>query len=460
MSEDKRAEKKEINLLKVCDDREILKLSGTGLLSLVDPDTSKCANWTSDMSKITQSELRQRIEPWLSALFQSEHLSLLVGSGLLTGLLHVAGHANSNGMGKPNLDGFIFREGIEKAVEVSAKESGRGDKANLEDYLRVMNGMLSGLALVDEKSSNELQSIISKSLVDFAQSISSQEKALVEGGVDEKRTTSFQLLIQFLTSFVSRSSARERLNLFTTNYDRVLEYGADLAGIRLIDRFVGSLNPVFRSSRIDVDMFYNPPGQKAVPRFLEGVAHYTKLHGSIDWVYHDRNVIKMGVPFGVNDVKPYLNPYGKEEDEWSALMVYPNASKDRETAEYPYVELFRDFAVAICRPNSTLVTYGYSFGDEHINRMIEDMLTLPSTHLVIIAYNDESGRLKRFYDNVGHPAQISMLVGKEFGDIQNLVKWYLPKASIDTATARMVDIIRNRYEWKKDNTNHGVEESK
>lgn len=57
-------------------------------------------------------------------------------------------------------------------------------------------------------------------------------------------------------------------------------------------------------------------------------------------------------------------------------MIYPNSAKDRETAEYPYVELFRDFAAALCRPNSTLVTYGYSFGDDHINRVIRDMLTI------------------------------------------------------------------------------------
>lgn len=58
-------------------------------------------------------------------------------------------------------------------------------------------------------------------------------------------------------------------------------------------------------------------------------------------------------------------------------MIYPNAAKDRETADYPYVELFRDLAVAVCRPNSTLVTYGYGFGDEHVNRVIRDMLTIP-----------------------------------------------------------------------------------
>ena len=50
-------------------------------------------------------------------------------------------------------------------------------------------------------------------------------------------------------------------------------------------------------------------------------------------------------------------------------MIYPNAAKDVETAYYPYAEVFRDFSATLCRPNSSLVTYGYGFGDDHINRM-------------------------------------------------------------------------------------------
>ncbi|MCX7626579.1 MAG: hypothetical protein N2Z21_10295, partial [Candidatus Sumerlaeaceae bacterium] len=34
---------------------------------------------------------RRHIEPWLSALFQAEHLNLLVGSGFTNGLAHIAG---------------------------------------------------------------------------------------------------------------------------------------------------------------------------------------------------------------------------------------------------------------------------------------------------------------------------------------------------------------------------------
>jgi len=127
-----------------------------------------------------------------------------------------------------------------------------------------------------------------------------------------------------------------------------------------------------------------------------------------------------------------------------SVMVYPNAAKDMETAEYPYAELFRDFAAAVCRPNSALVTYGYGFGDDHINRVIRDMLTIPSTHLVIISYDDPGKRIKRFCTRVGHKAQISLLLGSHFGNLPDLVSNYLPKPAIDLISARQTDLLKRR----------------
>lgn len=127
-------------------------------------------------------------------------------------------------------------------------------------------------------------------------------------------------------------------------------------------------------------------------------------------------------------------------------MIYPNASKDRETAEYPYVELFRDLSATLCRPNSTLVTYGYSFGDDHINRIIRDMLTISSTHLVVIAFEDSLGRIMRSYQEWGRPTQILLLIGRDIANIDSLVDYYLPKPSIDKATIRMAELLRLRYE--------------
>ena len=167
------------------------------------------------------------------------------------------------------------------------------------------------------------------------------------------------MLVSFLLSFSSRTATRERLHIFTTNYDRLIEYGADLAGLHLLDRFVGCLEPIFRSSRLDIDMHYNPPGIRGEPRYLEGVVRLTKLHGSLDWVYRNGFVRKVGLPFGPQDDHPAIN-----DQPCDSVMIYPNSAKDRKTSEYPYVELFRDYAAAVCRPNSVLVTYGYGFGDE------------------------------------------------------------------------------------------------
>jgi hypothetical protein len=155
------------------------------------------------------------------------------------------------------------------------------------------------------------------------------------------------------------------------------------------------------------------------------------------------------LPFGSKDITNFLNAPGLAGAVSKQIMIYPNAAKDRETTEYPYVELFRDCAAALCRPNSTLVTYGYGFGDDHINRIIRDMLTIPSTHLVIISFDDAGGRIMEKYSEFGRHPQISMIVGNELADLKTLVDYFLPKPSIDFASKRMNDLLKQRYSPQK-----------
>jgi len=264
------------------------------------------------------------------------------------------------------------------------------------------------------------------------------------------------LLVSFLLSFASRAATRERLNLFTTNYDRLIERGCDLAGLHLIDRFVGQLEPVFRASRLSVDLHYNPPGIRGEPRYLEGVVRISKIHGSIDWRWGKAELRRCALPFGAPENHPAI-PAAPSE----SVIIYPNPAKDFETLEYPYAELFRDFAAAICRPNAALVTYGYGFGDDHINRVIRDMLTIPSTHLVVInwdktnpvtqadAGNATRLRLKTFIERAGRPAQVSLLLGSHFGDLENLASEYLPKPAIDSISIRRARLLLNRGEHER-----------
>jgi len=385
-------------------------------------------------------KLRTEIEPWLTALFQSEHLSLLLGAGI-SSATHLLSTGNI-GAGMSIIDFSVFKEQIEKNSKESAKLTGRVT-ANIEDQIRVTNELIKGIEILtsieDEnfkiikENINVLEKELRIGINTFANQILECERNIITS----RNFEASEYLMNFLMSFASRTATRERLNIFTINYDRIIEFGAELAGIRLIDRFVGSISPIFRSSRLEVDMHYNPPGIRGEPRYLEGVVFYTKLHGSLDWIYENGYVRRISLPYGANDVKPYLG-------DSRVMMIYPNASKDRETSEYPYVELFRDFAAAVCYPNSTMVLYGYSFGDEHINRIIEDMLTIPSTHLVIISFDDASGRVKEFYEKLKRPAQITLLIGNHFGDLKILVDNYLPKPAIDKATFRMIELLKAR----------------
>lgn len=412
------------------------------------PNVEKCS-WAKPNKSFGTERLRPRIEPWLTALVQSEHLSLLIGSGLTHAVHGIATCKALPGMETIMFD--IFHSEISAEAERVAKAAQR-ETGNFEDQIRVANELLRGLEIMppkkdgtpDNPSASSLREGLKKVLDSFSASILEGERSLASSPT-EKREKAFNYLVSFLMSFASRSGTRERLNLFTTNYDRYIEAGADVAGLRMIDRFVGTLAPVFRASRLNVDLHYNPPGIRGEPRYLEGVARFTKLHGSVDWVDCDGTIRRIGLPFGAQDTESYLNTPGFENLDARQLMIYPNATKDQETTSYPYAELFRDFAAAICRPNSTLVCYGYSFGDEHINRVIEDMLIIPSTHLVVISYDDPLERIMRTYERLGRPAQITLMIGDHLGDLQALVDHYLPKPAIDRTTIRMADLLKARH---------------
>ena len=424
------------NVIKTRDDRDLIFFDSSGKVLNADD-----CNWLSNGGAVDSNLLRSRIEPWLTSLFQSEHLSLLCGSGITNAISILSGAGSGTTMGGTTFSNY--KDEIEAAAKASAKASGRED-GNIEDQIRTANDLLRGLKILGKTNkANTLENELNLIISEFANSILNSEKGIASAE-KSKREKAYRILINFLLSFASRTGNKERLNIFTTNYDRLIEVGAELAGIHLMDRFVGTMMPIFRSSRLQLDVHYNPPGIRGEPRYLEGVVRLTKLHGSVDWLQNGGEIRRIGLPFGADNIDSYLKAPGLYGTNAMGVMIYPNSAKDRETAEYPYVELFRDFAASICRPNSTLVTYGYGFGDEHINRVLNDMLTIPSTHIVIISYNDPIGRILKFYNESPNKAQISIMIGSKLGDISNLAKDYLPKSAIDRTTIRLAELLQNR----------------
>lgn len=401
-------------------------------------------------NEYNRQKIREKVEPWLTAVFQSEHLSLLVGSGLsiaLTGSGSMMKRIDFNGN---------YKERIKNKADEEVKTIGRGE-ANFEDDLRVAIELLKGYEIIREKEKDKLRDEINTQLKKLLDSILINEKKFLdkidnkaERNANEssneisntnnqiaKKKNLLLLLEQFLLSFSTRTATRDRLNIFTTNYDRFIEYGLDEAGILTLDRFIGKLNPIMRFHRVDLDYHYNPPGIRGEPRYVEGVVRFTKLHGSVDWKFEGDQIVRIPLSFGKNvNENFFTDPYDK-------IVIYPNSAKAVETAFFPYSELFRDFSTAICRPNSVFITYGYGFGDSHINRIVLDMLTIPSTHLVIISYDLANGRIKEFI-NKCNEAQLTLLIGNELGNFENLTNYYLPKPAIDRITDREARLLEKR----------------
>ena len=95
-----------------CDDPEVFKV-----VSGQSPDWAPAGNFGI-------ADLRSRVEPWLTSLFQSEHLSLLVGSGLTTAIQYDACGGGSNGMGDFKPKSRYAKQIISKTAE-SAKAVGK-----------------------------------------------------------------------------------------------------------------------------------------------------------------------------------------------------------------------------------------------------------------------------------------------------------------------------------------------
>jgi SIR2-like domain len=396
-------------------------------------DADNVAGGAADPNKVNVH--RRRIEPWLSAIFQSEHLNLLVGSGFSAGISRAAGGTPAS-MAPTSIDPALDAL-INSHAAASSKEMGRVSP-NIEDQFRSAIAAHAGLAVLEDGRAAALKDGLDKALAAFATGILAMERQIahIHSLDTSKSRTVTRLLSEFLLSFASRTASRDRLHIFTTNYDRLIEHGLDMIGARPIDRFVGALTPRFRASRFEVDIHYSPLGGRGDARPLEGVVRLTKLHGSIDWQALGRDIVRKAMPFGD---KGSINP-----EDADRLMVFPNAAKDIETAFYPYAELFRDFSTAVCRPNAALVTYGYGFGDDHVNRIVRDMLSLPSTHLVVISYDDAAGRIPKFLDDCGREAQISYLIGPPLAGLEPLVDHYLPKPAIDSITKRQTELLEHR----------------
>jgi len=132
------------------------------------------------------------------------------------------------------------------------------------------------------------------------------------------------------------------VQIFTTNYDLLIEQALERARVPYFDGFVGSRNPFFDHQAIEDD------------RLPARWARLWKLHGSINWTIDSSS----------NAVRT-VDPNSSEHP-----LIHPSHLKYTDTRRMPYLAMIDRMRAFLHQPSAVLVVCGYSFNDAHLNEVL------------------------------------------------------------------------------------------
>lgn len=156
----------------------------------------------------------------------------------------------------------------------------------------------------------------------------------------------------FLRRLARRSVRRDRLKIFTTNYDVCFEHAAQSTGFTVVDGFSFSQPSVFDPLNFAYDIVRRSDHAET-PDYIENLFHLYKIHGSIDWA---RDLRSGRVTKSPSTDRP--------------LLIYPRHTKYELAFAQPYLEMISAFQSAIRRRDTGLLVVGFGFNDSHITEPI------------------------------------------------------------------------------------------
>jgi hypothetical protein len=190
------------------------------------------------------------------------------------------------------------------------------------------------------------------------------------------------------------------VEIFTTNYDTVIERALEEEWVPVFDGFIGAHRPFFSAASLAREAM--APGRRWTRLW--------KIHGSVTWT-------SVGSP---NDTRILRGP----ETE-SGELILPSLLKYDESRKQPYVAMMdRLGRVLTEREDAILVACGYSFSDQHINEVIfESLEANPRLHAFALCHSDPAAaselvRAARRHGNIlvlGR-RRASSAVGRASGD--------------------------------------------
>lgn len=190
-------------------------------------------------------------------------------------------------------------------------------------------------ALRQVAGSDEVRGCKGKDLDDLDTEICNHIAALAQRELPDRRTAFHKLAIWI--GAISRSYPVE---LFTTNYDLLLEQALEDTRVPYFDGFVGANKTFFDLQAIEDDVL---PTRWA---------RLWKIHGSLNWFAEKDGSIHRG------------------EVKGQRRVIYPSHLKYDESRRMPYLAMIDRLRAFLKQPTTALIVAGYSFNDKHLNDVI------------------------------------------------------------------------------------------
>lgn len=187
----------------------------------------------------------------------------------------------------------------------------------------------------------------------------------------------------FYRKLVLRDRSLPRPWVFTTNYDLFNETAMDRLGLPYANGFSGVVERRFNPATFRYALAEQLDLTNRKWSAVDGFVYLCKIHGSISWTEDEH---------GLFPIRETAVSKGQEPGK---VMIYPTPAKQNSSLGSPYADLFREFQSRIVREQSVLFTMGYAFGDEHINNIIYQALTIPTFRLIIFADPNLQGEVAK-----------------------------------------------------------------
>lgn len=186
------------------------------------------------------------------------------------------------------------------------------------------------------------------------QALSDTIRGLIVEDINAVRAPTLDTHIRFFQALKRKIGPRaERVWLFTTNYDLVLESAAAEVGVPTYNGFEGIYKRYCSIDRLQLR--YGSVSNQRFEERREMSVRLVKLHGSVSW-------------YRANDI--VFESFGDMSDDVGRAMILPRRTKVLDVLEQPFNQLFRLADRVLGVDCKYLVTCGYSFRDEHVNELL------------------------------------------------------------------------------------------